>query len=225
MDTSNVPSVAGPDSRLNPPKHPAKYSPDVVVIFRSWLAHLSPLLDPFAGVGTWANPRLVGNEIEYEWASQSPNPTIVGDAMALPIRSGIFPGACTSPTFGNRMADHHVARDDSVRNTYTHKLGHVLHANNTGKVHWGPGYWTMHDVAWREVWRVLKPGGFFAVHVSDFLAYEVRVPVVNWHMRQLVEIGFKFVEGLTIPKRGLRQGANHSVRVGREMCTLWKKVV
>lgn len=121
------------------------------------------------------------------------------------------------------MADHHNAKDSSRRNTYTHAMGRSLHASNTGAVSWGPRYWTMHSAAWQEVHRVLQPSGYFAIHVSDFIASGVRVPVVKWHMAELKGLGFEYVTGLSFPKKGLREGANHNVRVGQEVCALWRK--
>lgn len=50
--------------------------------------------------------------------------TIVGNALYLPFRDRAFDGIVTSPCYGNRMADHHDARDDSKRNTYTHSARH-----------------------------------------------------------------------------------------------------
>lgn len=223
MDTTCAGNATDGEKSLSNPRHPAKFSPQVISIFSTWLSHLSPILDPFAGVGSWKNPSLIGNEIEYEWASQSPNPTVLGDATQLAFRSGSFPGACTSPTFGNRMADHHNATDDSRRNTYTHSIGHPLHSNNSGKMGWGPAYWSLHRLAWREVYRVLTHNGLFAIHVSDFIASSVRIPVCNWHWAELKGVGFDFVTGYSFPKKGLREGANHDVRVGREMCMLWRK--
>lgn len=77
------------------------------------------LLDPFAGIGRvhelrrMVDPRLVtvGVELEAEWAHAHPA-TLVGDALDLPAQWGRhFHVVATSPCYGNRMADHHEAKD------------------------------------------------------------------------------------------------------------------
>lgn len=74
------------------------------------------ILDPFAGIGRVHNlpDRLgetVGVEIEPEWAACRAG-TIVGDATQLPDEwTSSFDAVVTSPCYGNRLADHHEARD------------------------------------------------------------------------------------------------------------------
>jgi hypothetical protein len=104
--------------------HPAKYSKGFTEIFRDILSlHLklpwkydTPLvLDPFAGVGGVHELRpqyaTFGVEIEEEWASASPY-TFCADSTSLPIHwTEMFQAVVTSPTYGNRMADHHKRGD------------------------------------------------------------------------------------------------------------------
>src|SRR5262245_55502313 len=106
--------------------HPAKYSAALLPTFAPLLTGCTRLLDPFGGVGGIfrLSPYLPGCEIqsvelEPEWAAAHPQ-TTQGNALALPWRSGYFDAICTSPCYGNRMADHHTARDASKRNTYRH---------------------------------------------------------------------------------------------------------
>ena len=73
----------------------------------------------------------------------------------------------TSPTYGDRLADHHDARDGSVRHSYKHDLGRDLHPDNSGAMQWGPAYRDFHTAAWVEVRRVLRPGGRFVLNVKD----------------------------------------------------------
>lgn len=131
-------------------KHPAAYSPGVLDAFDDLLCERFPdgarLLDPFAGTGRIhllsSDPRFnlryntVGIELEPEWAAMHPA-TIVGDATALPFPDHSFEMAATSPSYGNRMADHHEARDGSYRRTYRHVLGRPLNPNNSGGMQWG----------------------------------------------------------------------------------------
>ena len=48
-----------------------------------------------------------------------------------------FDMVVTSPTYGNRMADHHNAKDGRRRITYTHNLGRTLTPGNSGAMQWG----------------------------------------------------------------------------------------
>jgi tRNA G10 N-methylase Trm11 len=90
------------------------------------------VLDPFAGTGriheleNWT----VGVEIEPEWATMRDG-TIVANALNLPFRDASFDAVVTSPTYGNRLADHHDARDSSRRHSYKHDLGRDLHSENS----------------------------------------------------------------------------------------------
>lgn len=100
--------------------HPAKFSKGFIEIFREILMeHLqqpwrydTPLvLDPFAGVGSIHQLRpqfaTFGIEIEKEWADCS-DFTFLGDSTRMPdYWNGMFQAVVTSPTYGNRMADHH----------------------------------------------------------------------------------------------------------------------
>lgn len=104
--------------------HPAKYSDDILRAIADSLAHagLGPcpfVLDPFAGTGRIhalaVHPvhsfRTLGIEIEHEWVDYHPS-TILGDATNLEAwPDGHFDAIATSPCYGNRMADHHDARE------------------------------------------------------------------------------------------------------------------
>lgn len=116
------------------PRHPAVYSKPLLPIFAEIIVeHLRSkhrgvrVLDPFAGVGTIHELQTlcslpgppgasmlvetVGVELMPAWA-QAHDQTIVGDATDLPAEwTGTFDAVVTSPCYGNRMADHHEARD------------------------------------------------------------------------------------------------------------------
>lgn len=74
------------------------------------------VLDPFAGVGRIHNlpkryAETVGVELEAEWAACRSR-TIVGNATKLPRKwTETFDVVATSPCYGNRLADHHDAKD------------------------------------------------------------------------------------------------------------------
>lgn len=116
------------------PAHPAVYSKPLLPIFAEIIVdefrnRRRPIrvLDPFAGVGTihelatlcsLPGPpgasmlvETVGVELMPAWVAAHER-TQVGDATDLPAEwTGTFDAVVTSPCYGNRMADHHEARD------------------------------------------------------------------------------------------------------------------
>lgn len=93
--------------------HPAKFSPEVLEVLDRWVEPGWRVLDPFAGTGlihTLDQAETWGVEIEPEWATMHPR-TIVGDALRLPFADDSFDAIATSPTYGNRMADSHDAKE------------------------------------------------------------------------------------------------------------------
>ncbi len=95
--------------------HPAKFSDALLPVIAEHLEGYWKVLDPMAGVGTLARylygHRLWSNELEPEWAVQCPVPRSNFDARSLPFAADSFDAIATSPTYGNRMADHHVATE------------------------------------------------------------------------------------------------------------------
>lgn len=94
--------------------HPAKFTDTVLDNFEALchVYHPNLILDPFAGTGrVHSLPGFtVGVEIEPEWAEMDRR-TIQGNALALPFAEKTFDAVITSPTYGNRMADHHLATE------------------------------------------------------------------------------------------------------------------
>ncbi len=141
-------------------KHPAKFSPEILAIIDECLEDAKTVLDPFAGIGRihdLKNRQTTGVEIEAEWANQHPD-TLVANALDLPFPDQHFDAIATSPTYGNRMADHHNAKDGSRRTTYRHLLGHELHEDNSGRMQWGEQYRVFHAAAWKEADRFSRAG-------------------------------------------------------------------
>lgn len=211
---------------LDIPRHPAKFSDGVmeaiahaVTTETVLLGRPLRILDPFAGTGrihTLEGHDTVGVELEPEWAAADPR-TLVGDATALPFDAASFDVVVTSPCYGNRMADHHDARDASRRNTYTHALGRKLTANSAGALQWGVPYKALHAAAWAEAVRVLRPRGLFVLNISNHIRGGQEMPVAEFHIRSLFQLGFHLVEATRVATPRLRFGANHDARVDGEL--------
>lgn len=215
---------------MEPVKHPAKYSGPLFPVFAQYLEPGMRVLDPFAGVGgVFAllnyEPSLdiTGIEIEKEWASQHPD-IICGDARVImsALPSDSYDIVITSPTYGNRMADHHNAKDHSTRNTYTHTLGRPLSHGNSGAMHWGPAYRNLHRGVWEQVHRVLCLNGLFVLNIKNHMKQGVEVDVARWHRETAEDCGFTFITQHVIPLYGNQYGANRE-RTTEEYIYAFKK--
>ena len=181
--------------------HPAKYTDRFIPIFADLLQNSKSVLDPFAGTGKLAEikrhgfkGKVICNELEPEWTKDCKYDVDlfhIGDAQDLSWINSVE-AVCTSPTYGNRMADSHNAKDGSRRITYTHYLGRKLNENNTGQMQWGEKYKKIHENVYEECFRVLVSNGLMIVNVSNHIRNHQEIDVVKFHKETLVKIGFIF---------------------------------
>lgn len=206
----------------NPP-HPAEYNSAFVPIFAELLQGCENIFDPFAGNGRklsllqklLPNTKITGIEIEPHWAALHPEIIIIGNALNIPFPHSYFDGGLSSPTYGNRMADHHFAQDTSKRNTYTHAYGATLNINNSGTLQWGAQYRRFHIKAWSELARVLKNGSPFVLNIKNHIRKGQVVDVTQFHLDALSE-WFYIGKHIKVPTKGLPFGSNSEVRVEYE---------
>ena len=207
--------------------HPAPYTDALLPIMAGLLPQgPTKILDPFVGTGKIACLRqwlpqaeFFGYEIESEWADQARTAGCLcttGDSRHMHYPDAMFDAICTSPTYGNRMADHHEARDGSPRHTYRHVLGRPLTPGNSGALQWGEEYRALHVAVWTECRRVLKPGGIFVLNVKDHIRGGVLQEVTKWHSVALLMLGFVCTRRMHVPCPGQRHGANGHLRVEYE---------
>ncbi len=206
--------------------HPARYSTNLIPIFADILDGYDHVLDPFAGTGRIHELPMhtVGVEIEPEWAALHPD-TVEGSALELPWEDAEFDAVCTSPTYGNRLADSHNASDPERRRSYTHDLGRKLSADNSGAMQWGDEYREFHETAWAEAVRVLRHGGRFVLNIKDHIRGGQRQYVTDWHVGVLRDLGLRYAFALTVDTRHLRQGDNAEARVEGEQVIVFDKAV
>ena len=180
----------------------------------------SCVLDPFGGVGKiflvseWLpNLKIYATEIEPEWARANPN-IIVANAKSLPYKDNFFDSICTSPTYGNRMADTLIDTYDRI--TYTSKLGRKLHKDNSGSMQWGKAYKDFHVAVWYECTRVLQEGGVFILNIKDHIRAGKVQHVTDWHIATLESIGYKVELHNKIDTPSMRFGENGEKRIEYE---------
>ena len=208
--------------------HPAKYTDALLPAMASMLHGRTRILDPFGGTGkvfelaAWLPAaQIEAVEIEPEWAACHPRTTL-GNALSLPWADDYFDAVCTSCTYGNRMADHHNAKDASHRRTYRHMLGRELHPDNSGAMQWGDAYRSFHVDAWTEARRVLKVGGAFVLNIKDHIRAGVVQPVTQWHIDTLQALGFRMLQHKRVNTPSMRYGRNSDKRVEYESVILFE---
>lgn len=209
--------------------HPAKFTDKFIPIFANLLRGKNVVLDPFAGTGKIGmirnfgfEGRIICNEIEegfkedydVEWHFQdSENLNFLEDQSVDAI--------CTSPTYGNRMADTYT--DKTKRITYTACLGKKLKSGNTGSMQFGMKYKEKHFKIYKELYRVLKTGGTFILNISNHIRGGSEVDVTKWHLETLVSIGFKINEIKQIETQRMGFGKNGGKRCKCEFIIILTK--
>jgi tRNA G10 N-methylase Trm11 len=210
-------------------KHPAVFSDAVLARIAPIIAGRSNILDPFAGVGKLTevlspDQEFVGFEIEEEWASQNPRVTCIDAFQGMKLYNQFFDAVVTSPPYGNRMADHHEAKDGSHRRTYRHYLGRPLHPANSGRLQWGGKYRAFHVLAWREAWRCVSRGGIFVLNVKNHIRNGKEQWVTEWHASVLSSMPRSLLKcWITVPVHGYRYGDNR-VRIPYESILVFEKL-
>lgn len=213
-------------------KHPAVYSNDFIEIFASFLINKKTVLDPFGGTGKIAliknfgfNGKVICNEMEPEFTSNGLYPVdewYYEDAEYLNILN--IDAICTSPTYGNRMADHHNAKDNSKRITYTHYLGKQLKDGNTGKMQYGDTYKEKHKRIYLNLYNILNANGIFILNVSNHIRKGVEIDVISFHKDTLINTGFSFIKEIKIETKRMRYGNNSEKRVKHESILVFEKI-
>jgi hypothetical protein len=202
------------------------------------------VLDPFAGVGGIHQLRpeydTHGVELEAEWAAASDH-TVQGDATNLHWwPADTFDVVCTSPAYGNRMADSYDGGNDtckrcdglgatdragypctacegtgkkaSRRHTYRIALGRPLTDGSAAGLQWGDRYRLVHRDAWAEAARVLRPAGLLLLNISDHYRGQQLQGVDLWHTNVLGQLGFNLIRQIPIKTDRLGDGANRDLR-------------
>lgn len=212
-------------------KHPAVYTDSFIQIFAKILKDKQRVLDPFAGTGKLAmiknhgfSGSIICNEIEPDFTSITQYPVdewYYEDAEFLNLSN--IDAICTSPTYGNRMADHHNAKDSSKRITYTHCLGKQLKDGNTGKMQWGKNYKEKHNSIYKNLFKILNKDGLFILNISNHIRKGKEIDVVNFHKETLLEIGFEFDHQISIETKRMKFGKNSEKRVKTEEILIFRK--
>jgi hypothetical protein len=232
VPTPEVPPIVKPDLG-DGVSHPARYSAAILERFEKVInqvcnvtADRVKVLDPFAGTGRIHKLPFdtTGVELEPEWGQLVAEGNIIGDAADMPFDDHAFDVVATSPTYGNRLADHHDAADAHLRRSYTHDLGRPLTDGNTGEMQWGALYQAAHVDIWTEVRRVMKPYGWLLLNIKDHIRNGEQQPVSHWHTAALVELGFTFWPGYSggVATQHLRQGTT-SERAGQELVLVFRR--
>lgn len=202
---------------MESPKHPAKYTDAFMPVFADWLTPFQRVLDPFGGTGKLKKVRAdaVCLDIEAEWAQMC---GLRASALSLPFEARAFDAVCTSPTYGNRMADKTPGRVN-----YTAYLGRELHDENSGGMQWGDKYREFHEAAWREVARVAKAA--IILNMKDHIRAGKQQFVTDWHCETIAGLGFVLVKEHRVATPGAATHlTNGDARVPYETIAMFERM-
>lgn len=219
---------------MDNPKHPATYTDTFLPLFAKLLNQYGAqnVLDPMAGTGKIALVKehgwdgyVVANELEPEWKNGYPvDEWHHGDAAAMNWAYGRrFDAIIVSPSYANRLADHHHAKDGSRRITYTHCLGRKLTPGNTGAMQWGDEYRMKHSAIWMECVALLKPQGLFVINVSNHIRNSQVIDVVGFHRDALASLRMHLDTQIDVSTPRMGFGANRHLRVPYESVLVFTK--
>ena len=215
--------------------HPAKFTDALIPEMAKMLDEFNngKVLDPFSGTGKIAliknygfKGKIYANEIEKEWIEDNEygcDYITIQDAEFLDYPEEFFNAICTSPTYGNRMADHHNAKDGSKRITYTHCLGHQLNDANTGKMQFGKNYKNKHKQIYKHLFGLVKHGGIFVLNIKNHIRRGEEVDVVGFHKEALTQSGFTLEEDKVIQTHCMGFGQNRDKRIHEEHIIKFRK--
>lgn len=216
-------------------KHPCTYSDAIIEKLSEIIPKEGIILDPFAGTGKIGilkekgfRGKIICNEIEPDYHQLCKYPIDewhIGDAAKMNwAAENQIDQIITSPTYGNRMADAWVPKDQSKRISYTFWMGHPLNDQNTGRMQWGQAYQQKHRDCYWEFYRVLKSGGNLFVNLSNHIRKGQEIDVVGWHLNLLTtEFGFNYCGKIKIETPRMRFGKNHEKRIDHEVLLLLTK--
>lgn len=221
-------------------QHPAKFTASIIEVAAPFLDGYSPVLDMFAGTGgvykildygySGSESDIVAVEIEPEWVACHPL-VIQGDALALSFPDNYAQAVFTSCSYGNRMSDSFVPGEGwelakRTRNTYAHKLGRKLSPGNGAAFQWGDDYRRFHRSAWEEARRVFdkSSGGPFILNTSNHIRGGVEQMVTEWHVDQMIDLGFVVDRELRVSTPRNRYGSNRGARVEYESVHIFRYI-
>ena len=198
------------------------------------MSHTDVVYDPFAGTRKLAlikelgyKGKIICNDLEPEYKSLNNYPVDlwVHEDAETAIIKGKIDAIVTSPTYGNRMADSHNAKDSSKRITYTHQLNRKLSSGNTGNMQWGNNYKEKHQRCYINFYKHLTEGGLFIINVSNHIRKGKEVDVVSFHIEAAIKAGFILTENIKMPVKRMRYGSNSKLRVDNEHIIVFKKQI
>lgn len=208
-------------------KHPARYSEQFIPIFSEILRNSPVILDPMAGTGErlkqlsekLPNSKIIGIELEPEWANITPEIVQVGNILNLPFDNNSIHSILVSPPYGNRMADND--KPNSGRISYTSFLGRLLSVDSGASLQWGKKYWSFFENAWEECYRVNTD--LLVLNVKDFYRNRERVHVSQWHVDTLLSIGYNHIETREEKVKSMGKGQNRELRVDYESIFVFRR--